>query len=271
MTRIIAIMYILYSICTSTNAQFNNIENFYTPPSTSITIQEKSEQTNTDINYISELQNLGFFKEDSTDKSLNLRNAVIRFQSNFNMAITGTWDENCMNLLINRLNDTEFVQSDAITVTPPTGKWIVINKTKRILTLYQNKEVIKKYPVAIGNPPSLTPNGKYTIVSRVKNPVWGGGGYAKAVKGGSPENPLGYRWMGLSYGNGSRLGIHGNNSPYSIGKNISHGCIRMINSDVEELFNLAVTSMPVWIGTEKELNDWGISQLEYCEPLPGDF
>lgn len=304
MTRIIAILYILYSICTSSsNVQFNNLENYYSSqissslyttslsssnaatdsesvtasdtitPSDSLpsALMENPGQFSEDINHIDQLKNLGFLKEESADKNLNIRNAVIRFQGNFNMDVTGIWDDNCMNVLINRLNDSGFSYEDIVTAPPSAGKWIVINKTKRILTLYQSKSVIKKYPVALGNPPSLTPSGKYTTVSRVINPVWGGGGYAKAVKGGSPKNPLGYRWMGLSYGNGKRIGIHGNNSPSSIGKNISHGCIRMINSDVEELFNLAAISTPVWIGTEKELGDWGIIQPEYCVPLSTDF
>jgi lipoprotein-anchoring transpeptidase ErfK/SrfK len=96
-----------------------------------------------------------------------------------------------------------------------------------------------------------------------KNPTWGGGGYASPVKGGSPSNPLGYRWMGLSIKGGSIYGIHGNSSPYSIGTNASHGCIRMINSDVEELFDMIPINTAVWIGTEEKLNEWGISQEAY--------
>ncbi len=227
------------------------------------------------INYKTELKKLGFLKEESKDAALNLRNAVIRFQSSCNVAVSGKWDKKCLSMLAEQLRTGVSGVSgvsgvtgvtaceDVITAPPVPGKWITINKTKRILTLYEGDMVVQKYPVAVGNPPSRTPEGKYTIVSKVINPSWGGGGYAEPVKGGVPENPLGYRWLGLSYKNGSTLGIHGNNSPYSIGKNVSHGCIRMINSDVTQLFAIIPQSAPVWIGSEAKLKEWGVIQPEY--------
>ncbi len=215
------------------------------------------------INYKTELKKLGFFNDESRDSALNLRNAVIRFQSSCNIAVTGVWDKKCLSMLAERLQTGVADCEDIVAAPPVSGKWISINKTKRILTLYEGDKAVQKYPVAVGNPPSRTPEGKYTIVSKVINPSWGGGGYAKPVKGGVPENPLGYRWLGLSYKNGSTLGIHGNNSPYSIGKNVSHGCIRMINSDVTQLFTIIPRSAPVWIGSEAKLKEWGVIQPEY--------
>jgi len=212
------------------------------------------------LNYEEELKKLGFYKDETTDSKLNLRNAVLRFQSAYNLKVDGKWNEQCLEILAKQLMTGITGCEDQIGSPPTDGKWIAINKTKRILTLYENKKVLQKYPVAIGNPPSLTPNGKFTVVSKVINPAWGGGGYAKPVKGGIPQNPLGYRWIGLSYKDGSTLGIHGNNSPYSIGTNVSHGCIRMINSDVEQLFPIIPKSAPVWIGTEEKLKEWGIEQ-----------
>lgn len=212
------------------------------------------------LDYEEELKKLGFYKDETKDPKLNLRNAVLRFQSSCNLKADGKWNDQCLETLAKHLL-TGIAGCEDQTESPPTeGKWITINKTKRILTLYENKKVLQKYPVAIGNPPSLTPNGKFTIVSKVVNPSWGGGGYAKPVKGGIPQNPLGYRWMGLSYKDGSTLGIHGNNSPYSIGTNVSHGCIRMINSDVEQLFTVVPISAPVWIGAEEKLKEWGVEQ-----------
>jgi hypothetical protein len=214
------------------------------------------------IDYKKELVKLGYYRKDSNDATLNLRNAVLRFQSDCNLIVDGIWGKKSMNALLLRLNSTNRPCNDVIQTPPTKGQWIVINKTKRILTLYENKTIIAKYPISVGNPVSLTPDGKFKIVSKVVNPAWGGGGYAKSVKGGVPENPLGYRWMGLSYKNGNEIGIHGNNSPYSIGKNISHGCIRMINSDVELLFEKVKNSTPVWIGTDDILKDWSIVQNE---------
>ncbi len=217
------------------------------------------------LDYEEELKKLGFFKDETNDSKLNLRNAILRFQSSCNLTVTGKWDDKYLSSLVMKLLTESAVCEDIIEAPPSEGKWIVINKTKRLLTFYENKNVLHKYPIAIGNPPSLTPNGKFTIVSKVINPSWGGGGYAEPVKGGVPQNPLGYRWIGLSYKNGNTLGIHGNNSPYSIGKNISHGCIRMINSDVEEFFIIVPRSIPVWIGTEEKLREWGVEQPEYSK------
>lgn len=212
------------------------------------------------VDYKKELRSLGHFTDESTDAQLNLRNAILRFQSSCNLKADGIWGEKSLEALIYQLGTGISPGTDTVAAPPATGKWLVINKSNRILTLYENNTILKKYPVAIGNPPRLTPNGKFKIVSKVVNPAWGGGGYAKPVKGGIPANPLGYRWLGLSYKTGNDLGIHGNNNPYSIGKNISHGCIRMINSDVEQLFEIIPKNAEVWIGDDAELLKWGVAQ-----------
>jgi lipoprotein-anchoring transpeptidase ErfK/SrfK len=90
------------------------------------------------------------------------------------------------------------------------------------------------------------------------------GGKFKPVKGGAPNNPLGKRWLGLSTEKYRGYGIHGNSAPFSIGNYISAGCIRMINEDVEELFEYIPINTNVWIGTEELLEEWGIKQyIEY--------
>lgn len=213
--------------------------------------------------YKEELKKMGYYKNETKDDKLNLRNAILRFQSICNLELNGTWDSKCRDIMALCLATGITAGEDHIKKPPTDGKWIIINKSKRILTLYENTKVLRKYPVAIGNPPSLTPDGMFEVVNKIINPYWGGGGYAKPVKGGVPENPLGYRWLGLSYKDGGTLGIHGNNSPYSIGKNVSHGCIRMINSDVEQLFTVVPLSAPVWIGTDGKLKEWGVIQPEY--------
>jgi lipoprotein-anchoring transpeptidase ErfK/SrfK len=55
---------------------------------------------------------------------------------------------------------------------------------------------------------------------------------------GGPENPLGARAMYLWQGNKDTLyRIHGTNEPWTIGKNVSAGCIRLVNEDVIDLYN----------------------------------
>jgi lipoprotein-anchoring transpeptidase ErfK/SrfK len=107
---------------------------------------------------------------------------------------------------------------------------IVVSIPDRKLALIESGRVVKIYATAVGAPASPTPSGTFTIVQRVPNPTWYGPG---KVVGPGKDNPVGTRWLGLSR---KGYGIHGTNSPRSIGKRASHGCVRMRNRDVEDLF-----------------------------------
>lgn len=110
---------------------------------------------------------------------------------------------------------------------------IIINIPSCTLELYQNDTLLKEYPVAIGKPANPTPIGEFTIVDKEIDPAWYPPGKDVVVPSGS-DNPLGYRWLGV----GGLYGIHGTNTPRSIGLPVSNGCIRMQEEDVEELFEL---------------------------------
>ena len=214
--------------------------------------------------FLERLETLGFFRNDTYGKDINRRNAIIRAQSSFNMPITGKIDLETKRALI---EGTDYEPRDIVEGERPEGMWVVIDKSKRILTVYIDDAVFAKYPVAVGKSITLTPEGQFKFVSKAKNPRWGGGGYAEPVAGGAPNNPLGKRWMGLSKGGGGQYGVHGNVSAYSIGTNASHGCVRMINSDVEEMYEYITVGTPVWIGTTDKLAEWGIyQQLGSWEP-----
>jgi len=105
-------------------------------------------------------------------------------------------------------------------ITPPTGTMsIVIKVSQRVLELHSDGELYKTYRIAVGKSNTPTPIGEWSIVWKDYN--WGTG--------------FGTRWMGLNIPWGI-YGIHGTNKPWSIGQFASHGCIRMRNKDVEELF-----------------------------------
>jgi lipoprotein-anchoring transpeptidase ErfK/SrfK len=108
---------------------------------------------------------------------------------------------------------------------------IVVSIPDRKLALIQNGQVVKIYSTAVGARTSPTPSGSYTIVQLVPNPTWYGP--EGKVVGPGKDNPVGTRWMGLSR---KGYGIHGTNQPSSIGRRASHGCVRMRNRDVEDLF-----------------------------------
>lgn len=109
---------------------------------------------------------------------------------------------------------------------------IVVSIPDRKLALIENGQVVRIYPTAVGADASPSPTGAFTVISRVSNPTWYHAG--KVVPPGK-NNPVGTRWIGLSE---KGYGIHGTNAPRSIGRNVSHGCIRMLNRDVEQLFEL---------------------------------
>jgi lipoprotein-anchoring transpeptidase ErfK/SrfK len=107
---------------------------------------------------------------------------------------------------------------------------VVVSIPDRKLALIENGRVVKIYSTAVGAPASPTPSGTYKITQRVENPTWYG---PDKVVGPGKDNPVGTRWLGL---NRKGYGIHGTNQPRSIGKRASHGCVRMRNRDVEDLF-----------------------------------
>jgi len=107
---------------------------------------------------------------------------------------------------------------------------IVVSIPDRKLALVENGKVVKVYSTAVGADSTPSPTGTFTVIARVPNPTWYHAG--KVVPPGR-NNPVGSRWIGLSK---AGYGIHGTNAPKSIGHNVSHGCIRMLNHDVEELF-----------------------------------
>lgn len=112
------------------------------------------------------------------------------------------------------------------------GKRIVISIPHRKLALIEDGQVARLYDAAVGAAKSPSPVGDFAIVTRIPNPTYYTPG--KVTPPGK-SNPLGTRWMGLTL---KGYGIHGTNVPSSIGKAASHGCIRMRNRDVEELFEL---------------------------------
>jgi lipoprotein-anchoring transpeptidase ErfK/SrfK len=116
---------------------------------------------------------------------------------------------------------------------------IVVSLADRKLAVMESDHVVKIFPTAVGAPASPSPVGVYKIVVTIPHPTWYGKGI---VIGPGRSNPLGTRWLGLSL---KGYGIHGTNNPASIGRNASHGCVRMRNQDVEELFGMVGVGDPV--------------------------
>ena len=144
------------------------------------------------------------------------------------------------------LKSVNNLKSDRIRVgqklmIPAAHLRITIDKSQNRLRLFNGEALVRTYPVATGDR-GVTEAGSYKVVTRLIQPTWYWQGYA--VTPDDPDYPLGTRWLGLSR---QGYGIHGTNEPESIGKQASHGCIRMYNVDVEELFDVVPIGTPVKI------------------------
>src|SRR3954452_12622254 len=131
------------------------------------------------------------------------------------------------------------------------GTIITIDKAHFRLRLFKHLRISKSYGVAVGQPAYPTPSGLFSITNKAVNPTWSApnspwaGAYAnETVPGGSAQNPLKARWMGIVNG----VGIHGTGIPGSIGTRASHGCIRMTVPDVIDLYPRVPVGTPVLIG-----------------------
>lgn len=130
---------------------------------------------------------------------------------------------------INALTDDVIIPGiklKIITVKPS----IFIDKSDNILKLFLDQLPIKTYSVATGEN-NKTPTGTFKIMTKLVDPTWYKAG--AVVASGSPENGLGTRWLGFDF---PGYGIHGTIHPDTIGQQVSAGCIRMLNEQVEELY-----------------------------------
>jgi lipoprotein-anchoring transpeptidase ErfK/SrfK len=119
------------------------------------------------------------------------------------------------------------------------------------LRLYKNLKLSKTYTVAFGAAGYDTPRGLFNIQNKQVDPVWSvpnsdwaGDLAGTVVPGGTPENPLKARWMGISDG----AGLHGTDDVGSLGSAASHGCIRMAIPDVIDLYDRVEVGDPIYIG-----------------------
>ncbi|MEH7075115.1 Ig-like domain-containing protein [Neobacillus drentensis] len=134
--------------------------------------------------------------------------------------------------------------------TTSKNQLIIINKKVNKLAFYENGKLVKTYSVATGRTSKLTPEGTFYIREKIVNRPW----YKEHIPGGDPRNPLGKRWMGLSKqeNGGYPYGIHGNSNESSIGKYVSHGCVRMHNKEVIELYSKVKLGTKVVITTSSK-------------------
>lgn len=110
---------------------------------------------------------------------------------------------------------------------------LAVSKSRNDLVVTLDGKFFKRYRVSTGEH-AKTPVGTYKIVDKIPQPAWHKPG-AKAIPYGHPDNLLGTHWLALDL---PGYGLHGTWEPESIGKQVSAGCVRMLNSDIEELYTI---------------------------------
>lgn len=118
------------------------------------------------------------------------------------------------------------------------------------ISLFKKLKRVKVYPIAVGQAGLETPAGLYKIHNKAVNPAWtvpnspwAGSLAGQVIPGGTPQNPLKARWLGVYDG----VGVHGTDARGSIGTNASHGCIRMLIEDVVKLYDQVPIGTPIYI------------------------
>jgi lipoprotein-anchoring transpeptidase ErfK/SrfK len=128
---------------------------------------------------------------------------------------------------------------------------LIADRSTFQLKLYKDLKLTKTYTVAFGAIGFDTPAGLYNIQNKAVDPVWtvphsdwAGDLAGTVVPGGTPDNPLKARWLGIFDG----AGIHGTDDVASLGSAASHGCIRMAIPDVIDVYDRVPVGTPIYIG-----------------------
>lgn len=151
---------------------------------------------------------------------------------------------------------------------------VIVDKTNHMTRALQVQttdgaaEVVEvlAIPNAVGKRSTPTPNGRTTVRMKELDPEWNPPASIDprqrpvAPYSRNKKNPLGVAWVGTNKG---YIGLHGTNDPKSIGKSVTHGCIRHQNADVLKLYDMVAVGTPIYLvrkmeGTKVRLSDFGV-------------
>ena len=143
------------------------------------------------------------------------------------------------------------------------GRHLVLHRSRRQLLLIEQGQLLSRYPVAVGMAGWETPAGNFRVLNKVSDPSWAHPQTGEVVTGEDPKNPLGSRWIGFYKDcvgrkgfDGERMldikgcttaGFHGTPHRWTIGHAVSHGCVRLFDEDVRDLFDRVRTGTPVTV------------------------
>jgi lipoprotein-anchoring transpeptidase ErfK/SrfK len=133
------------------------------------------------------------------------------------------------------------------------GRVVTVNRAEKLLDLHEGDRLLCTVPITPGGGNLQTPAGSWRIVGIAAMPTfrWDKSVLMTGKRSTTyynlppgPRNPVGVVWCGL---NKPGIGIHGTNSPQSIGRAASHGCMRVANWDAIRLSKMITKGMTVVI------------------------
>jgi lipoprotein-anchoring transpeptidase ErfK/SrfK len=125
----------------------------------------------------------------------------------------------------------------------PAGTIVVATGARQLFYVLGNGQAIL-YPVGVGRA-GMAWHGRAYVAKKLVRPAWSERpGVTPTYRGGDPRNPMGAAVLGLDRGN---YAIHGTNNPSSIGGFVSHGCIRMHNEDIVDLYARVAVGTEVFV------------------------
>jgi lipoprotein-anchoring transpeptidase ErfK/SrfK len=135
---------------------------------------------------------------------------------------------------------TGWVRADHVDRVPVHAR-VVVDVSSRTLRLYRGSKLVVRSSVAVGSSATPTPVGRYYVNQRLV-PAEQGGPFGPGAIGISAFSPVLTGWA-----QGGPVAIHGTNEPWSIGRAVSNGCIRVPNAVLQRLWPLTPAGTPVII------------------------
>jgi len=129
----------------------------------------------------------------------------------------------------------------------PTQVRLEVHLKRRQVVLFQGKVEIRRYAIAIGQTGWETPKGHFQVLDMREKPDWIHPLTNQLVPNADVKNPLGRYWIGFWTDGTNWVGFHGTPHPSSVGQALSHGCLRMHDADIDELYYQVSTGTPVTV------------------------
>lgn len=161
------------------------------------------------------------------------------------------------------VSDAESMQRVPDDLLQRLGLQLILDRQHRQLLVLHDGVLTRRFPAAVGTVGWETPAGRFRVMQKVKKPVWTHPVNGKKLGPDDATNPLGSRWIGfyrdcegragwdgeqyLDIDGCTVAGFHGTPYRWTVGRAVSHGCVRLYEENVQEIFELVRVGTPVTV------------------------